>query len=413
MTTPNSISSTQRGFLGWVERTGNALPDRVFAVIAYKGWFPKRTPHSIPMLHVSSEWAEWDADWGNTWEKSDRTHLQRIRKETGKRAMIGEFVDIGAGHFAWTHDSAEVIGLFIRKALAARVPKDVGDGPVKLKPFAFDDGVLVKTDTLGFDTFKAIPAGQYSEDPNKAYWYLDAEIAKAANDYMFERLAKKPQMIGFITDKGKLDTYEKTGVTQFGVKWLPDGITFEVQAQFFDQSPTKNLYDGKPLGHVDEPVKFRVGSGALKQVGDNRFQVHVDRGGIFRQSAPWEPWILGYHPGNAEYRSTDRPLHAWVWTINKDGADQTLDFAVMPDVSIHDLKPMTLNAKASSQKPVQFFVISGPVEIEGDNKLVFQSIPPRTSFPIKVMVAAYQWGRASDPKVKTALPVVREFYITK
>lgn len=33
MTTPNSISSTQRGFLGWVERTGNALPDPVFLFV--------------------------------------------------------------------------------------------------------------------------------------------------------------------------------------------------------------------------------------------------------------------------------------------------------------------------------------------------------------------------------------------
>jgi hypothetical protein len=367
------------------------------------------------MLHVSSEWGEWDPTWGNTWEQSDRVHLQRIRKETGKRAMIGEFVDMGAGHFAWTHESASVISLFIRKALAARVPalgSNATDGPIKLNTVSFDSGVLVKMDTLGFDAFKTYPADQYPDDPNQAYWYLDAEMAKASNDYMYERLQKKPQMIGFITDKGTLDTYEKAGVTQFGVKWLPDGETFEVQAQFLDKSPTKNLYDGGALGHVDEPVRYRVGSGALKQVGDNQFKVYVHRGWIVRQSAPWEPWILAYHPGNSAYRSTDRPLHAWVTTINTTGADQTLDFPLLADVSVNQLNPIELTAKASSGKTVQFYPVSGPIEVEG-NQLTFSDIPIRASFPIKVMVAAYQWGSAADPKVKTALPVIREFYITR
>jgi hypothetical protein len=391
---------------------GNQLHDRVFAVIAFKGWYPKRTPHSIPMLHVSSEWAEWDADWGNTWQRKDRVHLERIRKETGQRAMIGEFVDMGTGHFTWNPECAPVISMFIRKALLARTTDRYGDGPVRLQPVGFNSGVLVKLDTLGFDTFKAYPAAEYPDDPNQAYWYLDDEMAKAINDYMAQRLKKKPQMIGFFTDKGELDTYEKAGVTQFGVKWLPDGETFEVKAQFLDKSPTKNLYDGAPLGHVDEPVLYRVGSGALKQVGPNQFKVAVCRGWIVRQSAPWDPWILAYHPGNSEYRSADRPLHAWVYTINKAGTDQTLDFPMLPDVMVGDLKSIELKAEASSSKTVQFYPICGPIEVDG-NTLKFNEIPVRANFPIQVKVAAYQWGSAADPKIKTALPVIREFYIKK
>ena len=61
---------------------------------------------------------------------------------------------------------------------------------------------------------------------------------------------------------------------------------------------------------------------------------------------------------------------------------------------------------------MQFYPVSGPIEVT-DNQLTFTDIPARASFPIKVMVAAYQWGSAAEPRVKTALPVIREFYITK
>ena len=50
----------------------------------------------------------------------------------------------------------------------------------------------------------------------------------------------------------------------------------------------------------------------------------------------------------------------------------------------------------------------GPAEIEG-NKLIFTQIPPRSKFPLKVTVVAWQYGLAG--KVQTAEPVERSFFI--
>ncbi len=49
-------------------------------------------------------------------------------------------------------------------------------------------------------------------------------------------------------------------------------------------------------------------------------------------------------------------------------------------------------------------------QIEG-NQVVFTPIPPRSRFPVKVTVVAWQYGVAG--KVQTAEPVERSFYILK
>ena len=60
--------------------------------------------------------------------------------------------------------------------------------------------------------------------------------------------------------------------------------------------------------------------------------------------------------------------------------------------------------------PVYFYIKEGPAIIK-DGKLVFTKIPPRSQFPIKVTVAAWQYGRDSEPKIKSAEPVEQTFYI--
>ena len=57
---------------------------------------------------------------------------------------------------------------------------------------------------------------------------------------------------------------------------------------------------------------------------------------------------------------------------------------------------------------VYYYVKEGPAEIEG-NKLVFTRIPPRSKFPLKVTVVAWQYGLAGE--VQTAESVERSFFI--
>ena len=53
---------------------------------------------------------------------------------------------------------------------------------------------------------------------------------------------------------------------------------------------------------------------------------------------------------------------------------------------------------------------SGPAYVDG-NRLILTAIPPKTTYPVKVTVIAWQYGKNSDPKIKTAEPVKQTFYI--
>jgi len=75
-------------------------------------------------------------------------------------------------------------------------------------------------------------------------------------------------------------------------------------------------------------------------------------------------------------------------------------------------KSIALTATSDATMPVAFYVREGPALITG-NTLTFTPIPPRTKFPVKVTIVAWQYGRAAKPAVQTAQPVERAFYIIK
>jgi hypothetical protein len=164
---------------------------------------------------------------------------------------------------------------------------------------------------------------------------------------------------------------------------------------------------------------MRIASGAIKQTGTDTFRVWLTRGGLQRQGNPWDPWIIATHPGDNEYRSTERALLVQIPVRHKGPAKkdtyQTIDFPAIPNQRA-DATELKLPATASSGLPVQFFVVSGPADVSDDGVLRFSPIPPNTRFPVKVIVGAYQWGRRQTEKVTyvpSATPVYQEFLIEK
>lgn len=390
---------------------GFARPDRVFALLPNKGWFLAHIPEHIPVLHISSEWAEWGKDWGLTWSNHDGPSVLKLRGEPGERE-IGEFIDAGSGHFDWNPETVGVIGLFIKKAAAYRIPADAPlDAPVTLKPYPETAGVLVDPQTLGTSRFAAVPVSQYKGDPKAAYWYVDAEMANAVNTYDAQRFAKKPQMIDFVAD-GVPVPLAKNGFADTGAKFLDDGVTVKVAATFLDQSPSATLFPGETLGHASGPILFRVGSGGLVQTGPDTFKVALSQGGIARQGNPWEPWIMAYQPGDKDYRAADRPMHLWISLINKAGAPQNITWPAIPNQKA-GVKSVALGAASDSNLPIQYFVVSGPAEVQADGTLKILPIPVRSRYPVTFRVGAFQWGRAAEPKVASAGPVYQEFTIER
>jgi hypothetical protein len=388
---------------------GDKGPSRIIAIMPYKGWFAAHVAPGVPAFHVSSEYGEvGGTNWGETY-LSDQKQVLRLRGE-GEDRLIGEFVDIGAGHFEWNPEAAHVIAMFIRKAVAARVPKDAPlNKPVELKPIDPNSGWLIDPEKLGTAEGKPVPAALLKADQKKFFWYFDQELAQAVSDFMAAGLTKKPQVIDFV-EGGKPVSLEKGGMADLHPKFLEDGATFQVEATHLDKSPTPKLYGGTEVGHAPGPIQFHVSTGALKQTGSNTFRVWLGRGGIEKQSSPWEPWIMAWHPGNDEYRRADRPGHPWVYVVNKTGKPQTLDFPKIENQT-RGVKTLKLKATSDSVLPVQFFVVSGPAEIKDDDTLEFLPIPSRSKFPVRVIVGAYQWGRTIEPKVQSAGPVFQEFFI--
>jgi len=301
--------------------------------------------------------------------------------------------------------------MFIRKAAQYRIPADEpAFAPVVLKPIDVRSGWLVDPKTLGTGFYKAMPYAQWHGDPKLAYWYFDKEMADTVNSYVERQLAKRPQMLDFL-DGGQTASLVKNGFADIHPQLQQDGVTFSVGAGALNKSPSATLYPGVPLGHPAAPIKFRVASGALKQTGESSFQVWLGRGGVTRQGPPWEPWVLAYQAGDAEFRPTDRPAHIWINVVNKQGKLQNITFDPILDQSLRT-KTVKLHAISDSGLPVQYFVVSGPVELDGDT-LALQQIPPRSKFPVRVIVAAFQWGRGVDPLVQSAGPVTQEFMIKK
>jgi len=243
-----------------------------------------------------------------------------------------------------------------------------------------------------------------------AFWYFDREMAEAVNHSMLEQLAKQPQAIDFVTE-GHVDPLVDNGFAIIKPKFLRDGITFRVHAESMTASPSATLYPNQVLGHAATTITYRVGSGALRQIGPDTFQVAARPGGLLRQGQPWEPWIMAYQPGDNNFRSADKPAHILVNTRNTEGTPQALNFPKIADVR-STTRQITISATSSAGLPVELFVESGPAVIEGST-LHLLPIPPRSRFPLRVIVSAFQWGRVGEQPIQTGGPETQEFFIRR
>jgi hypothetical protein len=113
-------------------------------------------------------------------------------------------------------------------------------------------------------------------------------------------------------------------------------------------------------------------------------------------------------PGTEQFAPVVQPAHIEL-KPNKDGTPQKSRSLAIPNQQVGGTS-LKLNATADSGLPVRYFVNQGPARIQGD-ELILTPVPPRTKFPIKISVVAWQWGRSTEPAVKTAASVERTFYL--
>ncbi|QDA62622.1 hypothetical protein FHG12_16820 [Hymenobacter jejuensis] len=404
-------------------------PGRTLAIISLKGDAPltnltgsgrpnpdwgSRTIDGVPALMVIGEYE---------WMEARMAPALTYRTQH-PAAPISLLVDAGHGHFDFSDPLIEYLNLFLRKAVAQRLPIRTTIGkPGLLTPIDPTQGWL--GDRWRPDAPPQAPAAAFAAYTGKvpeAFWYFDQEMAAATEQHYARMRGKQPQLLGFVQDGKSLPQTETHQQINLRFTPLADGMSFRVSSVFLDSVPAgspnpprwTHLPVGAPLTHAPGPVAVSRITGPVVQTGPDTWAIQFYRMGLDNPRRSNDIWLLASHPGDARFKSAVQQANLRFPLQNKEGAAQHITFPPLANVKAKRLKHSTVPLAATSDAnvPVHYYVQEGPVELKG-NSLIFSEVPPRAKFPVKVTVVAWQYGRGHEPKLQTATPVLQTFYITK
>ena len=389
-------------------------PARTLAVISVHGDAPQtpltgyggknidwknRNIDGIPSLMVEGEY-EW-------WENRVQPALDF--KQRFPNSAISFLCDAGHGHFDISDELIDYLNLFIKKAVAYRLPsKTALNQAVILNPINQKEGWLKerwKKDVK--PTEIAAAYNEYKGDKKEAFWYFDKEIAQATEKFYASARGKKEQHLGF-TQNGKLLDFNPKSHARIVGTFIPemDGLTFHLNTVFTDSLRTKisnNHANGKP-------IISRI-CGPVEKINDTTFSVRFYRMGLNNEKRTGDIWLMASHPGDKNYKSTVQQFNMRIPFRNTEGTAQKIIFESLENQK-KGIKEIPLKAHSNSGLPVYFYIQEGPAEIK-NGKLVITKIPQRAKFPLKITVVAWQYGRAIEPKIQSAEAVTQSFYLIK
>lgn len=400
-------------------------PSRTLACISVSGqwpyirnrfapdiWNADQNVDFIPCLETMGEYEAAD-----TW--SDEGLKERKEHPLMPLSMLAAPAE---GHFASSERKNAFIAFYIKKAVEYRLPKKQYPGKqVVLKPIdPTKSGWLADKWRKGqAPSAPAAPVGKYSGNVAEAFWYFDEETVREVEKYGALYRALEPQLVGFM-QQGKMVPQKSTHL-QVDPRFMPmeDGVTFNLEAAFYDTVPGgsprlpnwSELPAGSPIGHSqsNEPVLIERICGPFRKLSPNTFMLQLCRGTEVTNNN-YVFTFAAKHPGDSEYKAAVQQGQMTIPAILTEGADQKITFPAYSNQKA-GAKELKLNATSDASVPVYFYVLEGPAEVEG-NVLRFTKIPPKAKFPVKVTVVAWQYGRSSEPKLKSAKSVERSFFIT-
>ena len=150
--------------------------------------------------------------------------------------------------------------------------------------------------------------------------------------------------------------------------------------------------------------------GPVEVVDDTTFAIRFYRMGLDNPKRTGSICLMASVQQDHAYKSSVQQVEIRIPYRNKEGRMQKITFLKPEDTKV-SAGEIPLQGSSDSGLPVYYYVKQGPAEIKG-NKLVFTRIPPRTKFPVKITVVAWQYGRSTEPKVQTAEAVEQSFYLT-
>lgn len=380
-------------------------PNRTLAVISIHGDSPltpltgsgrpnpnwgNRTIEGVPGLFVMGEY-EW-------WEARIQPGFEYVEKYP--KTPISFFADAGHGHFDYSAELIDYLALFIKKAADYRLPKKKNQ---RLLPIDPQKGWLMDRwykDSLS--AVQAMPYALYKGNRKQASWCFDKEMIDETEHFYARARGKTNQQLGFIQHGNIIKP--AGGHANYSLKFMPleDGISFYLKAFFADTSRIKPA-----VKHPKSNVSVDRICGPVKKINDTTFQISFYRIGFNNPKRSNDIWLLASNPGNEHYKSAVQQLNMHFPLVNKEGKAQKITFSTIPNQKAGKAI-FTLTATSDADLPVYFYVKEGPAEIQGSN-LIFTKFPPKSRFPLKVTVVAWQYGIVG--KVQSAESVEQSFYI--
>jgi hypothetical protein len=381
-----------------------AYPERCIAGVQVKNGFLNPPAVGVPMLLAVGTCDEWDQekkDLLNQWK--DVSIYERLQRQREKTPLwpCSLVIEPGSGHFECTETMGQYIAQYIRAVARARFSPD---GNPALRAVNLNAGYVTSLPVPGAKELPPTRCEQCPAESRSLPWYFDADLAKSARAIATTNWDAQTQIPAFADTAGKPIPFGYRGIfSPVPYATAHDGITIQLNAAFLDRIPDNFKRGGTPLGHAARPPAIEWICGHVIPLSNNRFQICLDR------TWPNSPTFLRvWHPGDETYRPSVQPGELKI-TPNRTGRPQTITFDAIPDQP-RGAKEVRLHATSDAGLLVRLFVRCGPAEIQGD-RLVFTPIPPRSRKPVTVTVAAWQWGRSSEPAIQTAEMAERSFKI--
>lgn len=390
-----------------VGRLTSAFPARCIAGVEVKdGNLGGLKSPDVPILIASGTAGEWDQEkldlckrWRDHAVEVDNSHRRRRAETPGWPGSLA--IEGGSGHFECTEAMARLIAQYIRSAARARLAPGGGDA---LRPVDLGKGYLAALPVPGQKTMTPTPYLSCPAAERALPWYFDKETAAMAYAMTNVNWSAQTQIPAFADAAGKPIPFGHRGIfSPVPFTTADDGVTIQLASAFLEKFPDGFVNAGMALGHAPGKPAIEWICGNVIPLGQNRFRIALDR------TWPDSPTYLRvWHPGDANYRYSTQPGNL-ILNPNRQGKPQHISFDPIPGPSA-GTRAITLHAVSDAGLPVSFFVRAGPAEIHGD-QLTFTPIPVRGKMPMEVTVAAWQWGKTSEPAVQTADMVEQTFTI--
>ena len=324
-----------------------------------------------------------------------RDTLKKLREQHDD-ALVSLLVEPGATHFAWSRRYAAFVADFIAAAAESRIPDWPVDAtaPVRCRDLNPADGALSSFALESVDRPGAAAYRTYGGDPARAMWHLNEKLARAAEAMHKLMYTRRAQFIAFAhPDHGRPVMPGHDLRVRYPLHWTGPG-EFTADSKFIDRAPDKYPSVDDPITHADGEVRLRTYGGQAEKVDDATFRIKLN------PRRRMEANLLAYHPGDETYRYAEQGAILRLPERVEDGKAQSITFPEIDPIRV-GAEPVALEATSDSDLPVSYYIERGPAVIE-DGTLRLADVPEHGKLPPEIVVVAWQYGSAVEPRVKTA-----------